>query len=160
MGATCGLWWLYRKVKTDKSEGWRRARVGGKETKRRETEAEREKETKRGRERGCSWEINTTWGSLDERQLSAQEVVKFRRVACRGGLHRQGHRPCQEAVFLFLQKPEPQPKACQCQVIQSSWWPWGLHNSLKWALGESDQGNIFFLRGRSWIGCVPQMILC
>lgn len=35
-----------------------------------------------------------------------------------GGLHREGHQPFQEAVFLFLQKAEPQQKACQCQVLQ------------------------------------------
>ena len=34
------------------------------------------------------------------------------------GCTKKGHRPFQEAVFLFLQKAEPQQKACQCQVLQ------------------------------------------
>lgn len=36
----------------------------------------------------------------------------------REGCTEKGHQPFQEAVFLFLQKAEPQQKACQCQVLQ------------------------------------------
>lgn len=53
-----------------------------------------------------------------------QEMVKLRRrvardtVACRQGLHREGHRSSREAVFLLLQKGEPEQRARQSQILQ------------------------------------------
>lgn len=40
------------------------------------------------------------------------------KLCAEGGLPRSGHQPLQEAVGVFLQKAEPEQRACQSQVLQ------------------------------------------